>query len=135
MSAGRQSENCYCGGPEDIYPHRRGTGYYCREQDHRGGDAVRRDSDTDEIEAMTCAVHQLICVPLIAPAWHHYGQHRGPDPDDDVACRSRARFLVESLHIGGWRVTEIAPAGDTGSGSAHTKGGEELEWDRKNGSR
>lgn len=24
------SENCYCGGPEEIYPHRRGTGQYCR---------------------------------------------------------------------------------------------------------
>lgn len=22
--------NCYCGGPEEIYPHRHGTGYYCR---------------------------------------------------------------------------------------------------------
>lgn len=24
------SENCYCGGPEEIYPHRRGTGRACR---------------------------------------------------------------------------------------------------------
>jgi hypothetical protein len=24
------SENCYCGGPEEIYPHRYGTGFYCR---------------------------------------------------------------------------------------------------------
>lgn len=23
-------ENCYCGGPEEIYPHRAGTGRYCR---------------------------------------------------------------------------------------------------------
>ncbi|TDC30086.1 hypothetical protein E1211_24895 [Micromonospora sp. 15K316] len=24
------SHNCYCGGPEEIYPHRRGTGRHCR---------------------------------------------------------------------------------------------------------
>lgn len=23
-------ENCYCGGPEEIYPHRHGTGRHCR---------------------------------------------------------------------------------------------------------
>jgi hypothetical protein len=23
-------ENCYCGGPEEIYPHRKGTGKHCR---------------------------------------------------------------------------------------------------------
>ncbi|MCW2898801.1 MAG: hypothetical protein JWO67_1066 [Streptosporangiaceae bacterium] len=26
-------ENCYCGGPEEIYPHRVGTGRYCRPTD------------------------------------------------------------------------------------------------------
>jgi len=24
------SQNCYCGGPEETYPHKRGTGHYCR---------------------------------------------------------------------------------------------------------
>lgn len=24
------SQNCYCGGPEEIYPHVYGTGYYCK---------------------------------------------------------------------------------------------------------
>jgi hypothetical protein len=24
------STNCYCGGPEEIYPHRCGTGRYCK---------------------------------------------------------------------------------------------------------
>ena len=26
--------NCYCGGPEEIYAHEYGTGYYCR---HKAG--------------------------------------------------------------------------------------------------
>ena len=28
----RPEENCYCGGPEEIYPHRFGTGRYCKER-------------------------------------------------------------------------------------------------------
>lgn len=29
------AENCYCGGPEEIYPHRHGTGYYCKRKADR----------------------------------------------------------------------------------------------------
>lgn len=25
-------QNCYCGGPEEVYPHKKGTGLHCREQ-------------------------------------------------------------------------------------------------------
>lgn len=40
------AENCYCGGPEEIYPHRRGSGYYCRRERAEArpsDDLIRRD--------------------------------------------------------------------------------------------
>lgn len=69
---------------------------------------MRRADDTDEIDAMTSAVHVLICVPLVQTGERRYYDHIGRDKDDDVACRSRARFLVETLHVVGWQVTKIA---------------------------
>jgi hypothetical protein len=37
--------NCYCGGPEEIYPHRYGTGYYCKREVARRGEAVGVSED------------------------------------------------------------------------------------------
>lgn len=43
------STNCYCGGPEEIYPHQRGTGLYCRHQAAASGSAPTRAQDPSPI--------------------------------------------------------------------------------------
>ncbi len=64
---------------------------------------MRRDTDTAEVDAMTAAVHLLICAPLGGDR----SVHQGSDPADDVACRSRARFLVATLASDDWRLTQV----------------------------
>lgn len=41
-------ENCYCGGPEEIYPHRIGTGHYCRLEPTDTPPARRTKQDGDQ---------------------------------------------------------------------------------------
>jgi hypothetical protein len=54
---------------------------------------------------MTHAVHLLCCTPVLG---RDEGTHQGRNPQDDVFCRSRARFLVDTLQAGGWQLAPTA---------------------------
>ena len=72
------SENCYCGGPEEIYAHRYGTGRACRakvkQQPVRQKQAVM---DTPTTAAGMRALDHLNPVDAVVAAWTAPGAHPG----------------------------------------------------------